>query len=228
MKKIALLALLFALPLSADLRRDIESKSGWVGYSIPVAEHHWFCSWDGQSHEGSSTMLVLYRVSGGAIETIRLASPECNETESAQWLQNVDPRESAQLLRRLIDEKGAAAKKAVTALALHDGTNDDLIDIARHHESPSIRKAALFWVGQHAGKRAASVLKDAVDNDPEEKVKSTAVFGIAQLPNDQSIPLLIELMKSNRSAAVRKKAAFWLGQKNDPRALDALADILNR
>jgi len=25
---------------------------------------------------------------------------------------------------------------------------------------------------------------------------------------------------------VRKKAAFWLGQKNDPRALQAIEDIL--
>ena len=228
MKKIALLALLFALPLSADLRRDIESRSGWVGYSVAVPGDHWFCSWDGESHAGSSTMLVLYRVSGGAIQTISLSSPECDRHEDAQWLQNVDPRESARLLRSLVDEKGAAAKKAVTALALHEGTAGDLIDIARHHESASIRKSALFWVAQKAGQRAASVLKDAVDHDPEEKVKSAAVFGISQLPDDQSIPLLIELMKSNRSAAVRKKAAFWLGQKNDPRAIEALADILSR
>jgi len=39
-------------------------------------------------------------------------------------------------------------------------------------------------------------------------------------------PLLIELMKTHRSPGVRRKAAFWLGQKKDPRALDALADIL--
>ena len=228
MKKIALLALLFALPLSADLRRDIESRSGWVGYSVTVPGQHWFCSWDGESHAGSSTMLVLYRVSGGAIQTIALSSPECDRYQDAQWLQNVDPRESAKLLRTLIAEKGEIAKKAVTAFALHEGTADDLIDIARHHPSTSIRKSALFWVAHKAGQRAASVLKDAIDNDPEEKVKSAAVFGIAQLPDDQSIPLLVELVRSNRSAAVRKKAAFWLGQKNDPRALDALADILSR
>ncbi|PYQ50224.1 MAG: hypothetical protein DMF59_11380, partial [Acidobacteria bacterium] len=32
--------------------------------------------------------------------------------------------------------------------------------------------------------------------------------------------------KHHRSREVRKKAAFWLGQKNDPRALEAIADIL--
>ena len=70
------------------------------------------------------------------------------------------------------------------------------------------------------------MLRDAVDNDPDEGVRAKAVFGIAQLPNDQSIPLLAELMRTHRSANVRKKAAFWLGQKNDPRALEAITSFL--
>jgi HEAT repeat protein len=54
------------------------------------------------------------------------------------------------------------------------------------------------------------------------------VFGISQLPNDQSIPLLVDLLKHNRSREVRKKAAFWLGQKNDPPALAAIKDVLRQ
>jgi HEAT repeat protein len=65
-----------------------------------------------------------------------------------------------------------------------------------------------------------------VNNDPEEAVKAQAVFAISQLPDDQSIPILIDLAKTHRSLAVRKKAIFWLGQKNDRRALDAIADML--
>ena len=55
-----------------------------------------------------------------------------------------------------------------------------------------------------------------------------AVFGISQLPDDQSIPMLTDLMRNHRSASVRKKAAFWLGQKNDPRAFAAIEDFLKR
>jgi HEAT repeat protein len=40
--------------------------------------------------------------------------------------------------------------------------------------------------------------------------------------------MLIDLMKSNRSSNVRKKAAFWLGQKHDPRALAAIEDVLRK
>jgi HEAT repeats len=239
MKTITFLAtLLLALPLSADLRQQIESKSGWVGYSVPVTGHHLICSFD----DGNSTisespymrestaLYVLYQVEGGHIDSLRMSSPECGAlSPSVTWLSNVDPRESVRLLRALIDgDDRGVAKKAVTALALHVGTADDLIDIAKHHPTSKIRSQALFWVSLAAGARAASVLKDAIEHDPEDEVKTKAVFGISQLPNDQSIPMLIDLIKTNRSAAVRKKAAFWLGQKNDPRALQALEDILRK
>jgi hypothetical protein len=36
------------------------------------------------------------------------------------------------------------------------------------------------------------------------------------------------LMKTHSSRSVRKKAAFWLSQKNDPRALEAFRDILSK
>ena len=239
MKKITFLAtLLLALPVFGDLRHDIVSKNGWVAYSVPISGRHTVCSWDDWSEnitnarhlEPSSSLYVLYEVSGGAIQSIRLSSPECGRlNRSVTWLENVDPRQSAQLLRSIIDGSDRSlSKKAISAFALHQGTADALIDIARHNSDSKVRSQALFWVSQAAGDRAASVLKDAVDNDPEEDVKAKAVFGISQLPNDQSIPLLVELINTNRSAKVRKKAAFWLGQKDDPRALQALEDILKR
>lgn len=236
MKKITFLAtLLIALPALADLRQQIESKSGWVAYSVPVAWRHTICSFDDSQsisddsyRQPSSALHVLYHVDNGRIDSLRLSSPECGAlNRSVQWIDNVDPRESVRFLRTLIDgENREIAKKAVTALALHQGTTDDLIDIAHHNASTKIRGSALFWISQAAGARAAAVLKDAVDNDPDDDVKAKAVFGISQLPNDQSIPMLIDLMKTNRSARVRKKAAFWLGQKDDPRALKALEDLL--
>jgi HEAT repeat protein len=230
MKKalVAAAFLIAVVPLHADLRQQIESKSGWVGYEIHVSNHHTVCWRDGSSDSASSTLYVLYRVSNGSIDTIRVSSPSCDDQVDPQWLRNVEPRASAQLLRKLIDENSSLSKKAVTAFALHDGTVDELIDIARHHPSSNVRGMALFWVSQAAGQRAASVLKDAAENDPEEDVKGKAVFGISQLPNDQSIPLLISLLKTNQSRNVRKKAAFWLGQKDDPRALAALEDILKQ
>ena len=239
MKTITFLAtLLIATPVLADLRQQIESKSGWVGYSVPISGRHTVCSYDDWSEtisdgphlEPSTALYVLYHVDNGHIESLRLSSPECGPlNRSIIWLDGVQASDSARLLRALIDgDNRAVGKKAITALALHAGRVDDLIDIAKHHPSSKIRSQALFWVSQAAGDRAAAVLKDAIENDPEEEVKAKAVFGISQLPDDQSIPMLIDLIKTNKSRTVRKKAAFWLGQKHDPRALQALEDILKQ
>ena len=67
-----------------------------------------------------------------------------------------------------------------------------------------------------------------MDDDPDKGVRDIAVFAVSQLPDDQSIPMLTDLLKTNRNPDVRKKAAFWLGQKNDPRALAAIEEILRK
>lgn len=236
MKKIVLFLALFALPVEADLLSRIESSSGWVGYTVAIVEgRHVLCSWDDSwtisddCRAAASALQVLYEVSGGRIASIRLSSPECRVNRPVQWLTGVDPEESVRVLATIVGRSDSSvAKKAVTALALHRDTEDELIAIARNHPASKVRGNALFWIGQRAGAKAAATLRDAVDHDPDADVKSKAVFGIAQLPDDESIPLLAELLKTHRSAAVRKKAAFWLGQKNDPRALAALEEILMR
>lgn len=236
MKKMAFLLVLLAVPLRADLAGQIRGVNGWVGYSVPIVDgRHLVCSWDegvsindDDDRLRSSALHVLYEVERGKVLSVRLSSPECRNSRPFQWLMNIDPRESVRFLRTLIDDPNdrGVAKKAVTALALHRDTVDQLIEIAKRHPTGKIRSSALFWVSQRAGDKAAGVLRDAIDNDPEEDVRTKAVFGISQLPNEKSIPLLIELMKTHRSPAVRKKAAFWLGQKDDPRALAALEDLL--
>jgi hypothetical protein len=39
---------------------------------------------------------------------------------------------------------------------------------------------------------------------------------------------LIDVAKTNRNAAVRKQAMFWLGQSHDPRALEFFAQVLTK
>ena len=236
MRKIAFLLVLFAVPLQADLASQVRAANGWVGYSVPIIDgRHYVCSWDESINivsgvddyqPRSSALHVLYQVERGKVLSVRLSSPECRSTRQVQWIPGVDPRESVRFLLSLVNAE-ESGKKAIGALALHRDTPDeDLIALARRHRDSKIRSNALFWISQRAGDKAAGVLRDAIDNDPDADVQTKAVFGISQLPNDKSIPLLIDLMKTHRNPRVRKKAAFWLGQKDDPRALNALEDLL--
>jgi hypothetical protein len=48
------------------------------------------------------------------------------------------------------------------------------------------------------------------------------------MPKDEGVPKLIEVAKTNRNREVRKQAMFWLGQSNDPRALEFFEQVLSR
>lgn len=229
----------FASP--EELRRRIESSgTDWVAYEVPVMDgtqvvcssYEWESWRECDRCLPSSTLTILYNVRDRVIRSVRVASPHCQfdrRTETLSRLENVDPAESRALLAALVDSDDPhVAKRSIHALALHVDSTEALIGFARRHPNSKIRGQALFWMGSHAGRKAAGVLRDAVDNDPNSEVRTKAVFGLSMLPNDQSIPVLIELMHSHRDRNVRKKAAFWLGQKNDPRALDAIEAFLRK
>jgi len=46
------------------------------------------------------------------------------------------------------------------------------------------------------------------------------------MPNNEGVPMLIQVARANRNPAVRKQAVFWLGQSKDPRALSFLEEVL--
>ena len=84
-----------------------------------------------------------------------------------------------------------------------------------------------FWSSTRASAESVSALKDIVEaKDDAAGLKDQAVFAISQLPHDRSVPLLIDIAKTNGSPSVRKKAIFWLGQTGDEAALKFFEDIL--
>jgi len=65
-------------------------------------------------------------------------------------------------------------------------------------------------------------LKEMVYDEPSTEVRKQAVFALSQLPDDEGIPLLIDVAKTHPDVEVRKKAIFWLGQSGDERAREAV------
>ncbi len=91
------------------------------------------------------------------------------------------------------------------------------------------RKQAVFWVSQAAGDKAAEGLSGLVrDEGEDQEVREQAVFALSQLPKDQGVPILVRVARSNRDPGIRRKAMFWLGQSDDPRALELFEDILTK
>ncbi len=100
-----------------------------------------------------------------------------------------------------------------------------LIELAEQHKRAEIRKEALFWLVQTHNKKAVPVLQQAVNKD-EYQVQKHAVFALSQLPRTEGTPLLIDIARTHANPQIRKEAMFWLGQSDDPRAAEALINIV--
>ena len=66
----------------------------------------------------------------------------------------------------------------------------------------------------------------AEDEDEDREVRESAVFALSQLGDDEGVPALIRIARSNKDPKIRRTALFWLGQSEDPRALDLFEELL--
>jgi len=217
----------------------------WAAWTAPTSGRSIYC--DRCTLEGSrgnftisddhdtpfaTKLLVVARLDNGKVRRVRFYNASCpveGNGDTVYLLTNASVESAIDFLRASLtdaDHEGGI----VAAISLHDHPRvvPLLIDLARHDANTRVRRDALFWLGQKAGEKAASELRRAVDEDPDDEVRQHAVFAISQLPRERSVPLLIELVKTHKSRAVRKRAMFWLAQTNDPRAIDLIEEILAR
>jgi hypothetical protein len=168
------------------------------------------------------------RVLEGLVATTQ---PEQVREKTAFWLGNSRGARGVDVLKRMLANDPSPKVREQVIFALSQNKEPAgmaaLIDAARNDKDAHIRSRALFWIAQKAAnKQAHDVIGNAVLHDPDRAVREQAVFALKQLPENQGVPLLIEVAKNNPDPAVRKKAMFWLGQSTDPRTLDFFAQIL--
>jgi len=166
------------------------------------------------------------------LKKVALGSYPGKVRESAVfWLGNYGDSKSLSYLKEIfakVQDTGIK-KQVVFSLQLSQQKEavEELIRIAKSEPNQDIRKNAVFWLGQKASAESIKALKDIIDEPKEESgLKDQAVFAISQLPKDKSVPMLIDIAKTNKSPSVRKKAIFWLGQTGDESALKFFEEIL--
>lgn len=168
----------------------------------------------------------------GFVKSVAQGSEPAKVREQAVfWLgASQDARAVADLKAIYAQEKIVSVKKQVVFGLQLNKTREattELIALAKTEPDQEIRKTAVFWLGQKASEESVGALKDIVQaKDGEAAIKEQAVFAISQLPKDRSVPMLIDIAKTNKSADVRKKAIFWLGQTGDESAVKFFEDIL--
>ena len=122
-------------------------------------------------------------------------------------------------------------KKAIFALSQSDAEDeaaDTMVDIARRDADPDVRGEALFWLAQTGAPGAGEEVLARVSADPSLEVRKKAIFALTQLPKG-GVPLLMRVAREQRQPPeLRREAIFWLGQSDDPRALDFFEQVLGK
>lgn len=144
----------------------------------------------------------------------------------------VSPREAAPYFISLAERVGSESMAGDPLLpaVLADSVTiwPSLVRVARTRRvSTEIRGRAVFWLSQIAAVAAGLALDSiAGDRHTDHEVRKQAVFALSQRPSDQGVPALIRIARTNPDADLRKTAIFWLGQSEDPRAIELFEEIL--
>jgi HEAT repeat protein len=174
---------------------------------------------------------VLLTKDGGRITAVKsYVAGQWRPNASGTDLGTVSAPAAAEYLLALAERGGAGAKEAVFPATIADSFTawPGLLRIAKSEQaSRDTRKSAVFWLGQAVGDRITPALDSvATDRGGDREVRDAAVFALSQRPRDEGVPALMRLARNDRDPEIRKKAIFWLGQSDDPRALSFFEEVL--
>ena len=149
---------------------------------------------------------------------------------AAKDLGTIRPQEAAAYFLHLAGSRTGLSGDPVLPATLADSVTiwPSLLQLARSSRLPmERRRSAVFWLGQAAGAAVDGALDSiAGDTGTEREVRKQAVFALSQRTSEEAVPALIRIARTNRDPELRKSALFWLGQSNDPRAIDLFEEIL--
>jgi hypothetical protein len=189
---------------------------------------------DWESDCEAGPVRTVLTVSGGKVSRVR-------SYVGGRWraggtgvtdLGTVAAPEAANYLLDLASRVPGGSNEAVFAATLADSAMiwPALVRLAKNGSVPKeTRRSAVFWLGQAAGTAATASLDSLVgDSQGDRQIREAAVFALSQRPKDEGVPALIRVAQTNRDPDIRRKAMFWLGQSDDPRALALFESILTK
>ena len=189
---------------------------------------------DWESDCDNGPVRTVLTVSGGKVTRVR-------SYVGGRWraagagvtdLGTVSAPEAANYLLDLASRSPGGSNEAVFAATLADSAMiwPALVRLAKNEAVPrETRRSAVFWLGQAAGSAATASLDSLVgDARGDRQIREAAVFALSQRPKDEGVPALIRVAQTDRDPDIRRKAMFWLGQSDDPRALALFESILTK
>jgi hypothetical protein len=153
-------------------------------------------------------------------------------TSSTVDLGTVSASQAARYFISLARKPDRAADDAIFPAMLADSATvwPELLDIARDASlARKTRTSAVFWLSQEAAAAATEGLSEiALDDSEDWDVRRTAIFGLSQRDDEEGVPALIRIARTNDNPHLVRQALFWLGQSEDPRAVELFEELLTK
>jgi hypothetical protein len=243
---------LLAAPSDAaaqDLAARIAEVTGPVAFDVEVRDGVEVCEnglrragqrwmWRHGSRSGTCgpgpLRILVDRRDDGQVRELDVGRPEDLDGASVVQLGIAGPDEAEAYLlglaRTRADEDAAGTGMMVVGLMRGVDPAPELLDLARDQTvRRDNRRSALFWVSQIAAERIGPHLAGiAADEAEDQEVRDAAVFALSQRPDDEAVPVLMELARTAPHGETRRSALFWLAQADDPRVPDFFAELILR
>ncbi len=182
------------------------------------------------NEQGSSRGAALLRRFAESAET-----PSSVREQAIFWLGQRKSSENADFLRSLFGRLGKGEqndelrKKIMFSLSQMRGYGNDrwLLALALDKSNSEDVRGHALWTAGQAG-IPGSELVSLYDRLSDAEVKEKLIWVLSESRDRASSDKLVEIAQKDPDREMRKKAIFWLGQKNDPRIRQILIDILNK
>lgn len=161
-------------------------------------------------------------------------APEELRAKAVFWLGQSSHRspENTAFLQSLFDKTSSEEIQNSIIQAMSETQGDEgarwMLGIVQNSKQPvEVRKKALFWAGQRHNMDINTLLALYPKLDDQE-LKEHFIFVLSERREAAAADKLIEIAKADKDVEMRKKALFWLAQKNDPRAKQLLMELINQ
>ena len=92
-------------------------------------------------------------------------------------------------------------------------------------QTPTCRRAAVRLLARHGGKASLSTILGVAQNDPDLRVRATAIASLGAMNDDSVINPLRDFALNATQNEIAEAATYALSQNSSPQAANVLADI---
>ena len=158
------------------------------------------------------------------------SQPEALRNRAMRWLGSARGHHGLETLKNLLANQTApdVRRQAINAIggSRQPEAQQILLATARGDRDARVRAQAVSQLSRQLVPNLAGVLEGIAEADADSEVQKRAVSSLASLSDGSGVPELIRLVKTSKSADLRKEAMRALGRAHDERAEAFLVEVL--